>query len=671
MQRGFLTGSFSAEGERALLAQERAAAAALVASTQATQTALAQERAELDRRAAAVAAAEAELAAALQRHASLVAEVSAEVPLVKLCVGGQLFETASSTLLSVPDTFFTVLLSGRFPARMEGDAYFIDRDPTHFPGVLSFLRDGSLPASDAERLSLYYEAEYFAIPPLVTALEALLDGRARLLSLTRAALLDTSYDAETAARAYFGGEAAALPDDASALLLRPFKSGKVLETFRRTSELPPDAPLVLSRHRLPPADGARSIVHSLRAFQGQLKFFTRGALLGLPSWDGILIAGGAVLGPLLPLPSELAARAYGTGAHLTDSMPHGKVRYNVIQWYNGGGLDDWDDEGQPDGEPSFSPYRAIRNDDAPSGQFVGSDIDIFLYGVDEAMARKKIRMIEKHLRGHGGYSHIVRTAMGACPLGLTCIAGAGGCSGSSAYSCARPLPLNYAGDASCAGACPPGAPCTWSGSSGGYQCSLSARQYAYTQAFGIALRCYADASCGGECVTYGANTSCVRSFGANAFAGCASAPFIWWCKPPLPPPPPPPGRSPPTPPAPPAPPASPRLGPPPPSPPAPQPPPPSRPGPPACVFSFPNGSCAESRPLCYPTPACGQGCEHGYYCAWSGPFPGQPCDWPGGWFCTLLLQHRFAPPAPSLAFQWDCLSPPACCCASPAASSVA
>jgi len=148
------------------LAQERAA--------------LAQERSELEKRAAALAAAEAELAAALQRQASIVAEVSAEVPLVKLCVGGQLFETASTTLLSVPDTFFSVLLSGRFPARMEGDAYFVDRDPTQFPAILAFLRDSTLPKFDAERLSLHHEAEYFAIPPLVTALEALLDRRARL-----------------------------------------------------------------------------------------------------------------------------------------------------------------------------------------------------------------------------------------------------------------------------------------------------------------------------------------------------------------------------------------------------------------------------------------------------------------------------------------------------------
>ena len=263
------------------------------------------------------------------------AEVSAEVPLVKLCVGGQRFETTSSTLLSVPDTYL-VLLSGRLPARMDGDAYFIDRDPAVFPLVLSYLRDGTLPTVETERVSLYYEAEFFAISPLVTPLEALLDGRARLATLSRAALLDTSYDTESACRAFFGGEAAALPDGADSLLLRPFKSSAVMETFRRTSELPPDSPIILSRHRLPPADGERSIVHSQRAFNGQLKFFTRGSLLHFPNWDGILIAGGAVLGPLLPLPPDLAAKAYGNEATrlFPDYIRQGQARYDVIHFYN-------------------------------------------------------------------------------------------------------------------------------------------------------------------------------------------------------------------------------------------------------------------------------------------------------------------------------------------------
>ena len=255
---------------------------------------------------------------------------------------------------------------------------------------------------------------------------------------------------------------------------------------------------------------------------------------------------------------------------------------------------------------------------------------------------------------------------GACPLGLACIAGAGGC---STFACARPLPLNYQGDATCAGACPPGAPCTWKGdpvaggSGGGYACVLAQRQYAYSPSSGLSLRCYLDATCAGECPTYGRNTTCVPSVGANAFAGCASAPYTWWCKPALPPPPPPPSTGPPTPPAPPAPPASPQSGPPPPAPPQPQPPPPSPPSPPGCVFTFPNGSCAETRPLCFPTPDCGQtGCESGYYCAWSGPFPGQPCDWPGGWFCTLTLLHRSPSVQMGLSFGLPLIAAALLCC---------
>lgn len=68
--------------------------------------------------------------------------------MVKLCVGGTTFLTTRDTLLAVEDSFFAVLLgSGKWLPTHDG-GYFIDRDPTHFPVILNFLRTGTV-AQDA------------------------------------------------------------------------------------------------------------------------------------------------------------------------------------------------------------------------------------------------------------------------------------------------------------------------------------------------------------------------------------------------------------------------------------------------------------------------------------------------------------------------------------------
>ena len=59
---------------------------------------------------------------------------------VYLNVGGQRFVTTRQTLLAVPNTVFSVLLSGRFDVETVDGAIHLDRDPTHFSYILNYLR---------------------------------------------------------------------------------------------------------------------------------------------------------------------------------------------------------------------------------------------------------------------------------------------------------------------------------------------------------------------------------------------------------------------------------------------------------------------------------------------------------------------------------------------------
>ena len=53
---------------------------------------------------------------------------------IKLNVGGQIFKTSIETLLKDPDCMLAAMFSERFEVKPdeEDDAYFIDRDGTHF-----------------------------------------------------------------------------------------------------------------------------------------------------------------------------------------------------------------------------------------------------------------------------------------------------------------------------------------------------------------------------------------------------------------------------------------------------------------------------------------------------------------------------------------------------------
>ncbi|PIK35746.1 putative BTB/POZ domain-containing protein KCTD3, partial [Apostichopus japonicus] len=82
------------------------------------------------------------------------------------------FSTSKQTLLSVPDSFFSSLISGRIPSvKDEEGAIFIDRDPALFAPVLLYLRTKEVQLKGLDLQSLKSEAEFYGIAPLVKKLQ--------------------------------------------------------------------------------------------------------------------------------------------------------------------------------------------------------------------------------------------------------------------------------------------------------------------------------------------------------------------------------------------------------------------------------------------------------------------------------------------------------------------
>ncbi|XP_075719449.1 BTB/POZ domain-containing protein KCTD3 [Rhinoderma darwinii] len=91
--------------------------------------------------------------------------------IIQLNVGGTRFCTSRQTLMWIPDSFFSSLLSGRISTlRDETGAIFIDRDPTAFAPILNFLRTKELDLRGVSLNVLRHEAEFYGITPLVRRL---------------------------------------------------------------------------------------------------------------------------------------------------------------------------------------------------------------------------------------------------------------------------------------------------------------------------------------------------------------------------------------------------------------------------------------------------------------------------------------------------------------------
>ncbi|XP_069089993.1 BTB/POZ domain-containing protein KCTD3 [Pleurodeles waltl] len=91
--------------------------------------------------------------------------------IIELNVGGTRFSTSRQTLMWIPDSFFSSLLSGRISTlRDETGAIFIDRDPAAFAPILNFLRTKELDLRGVSISVLRHEAEFYGITPLVRRL---------------------------------------------------------------------------------------------------------------------------------------------------------------------------------------------------------------------------------------------------------------------------------------------------------------------------------------------------------------------------------------------------------------------------------------------------------------------------------------------------------------------
>jgi hypothetical protein len=107
---------------------------------------------------------------------------------VKLNVGGTVFHTTTSTLLSMeksgassstPNVFHAIFDSNGVSRRFAHDcdergAIFLDRDPTHFRHVLNYLRDGTIQLtgmSTQHKHALLREAKFYGLHGLTATIQ--------------------------------------------------------------------------------------------------------------------------------------------------------------------------------------------------------------------------------------------------------------------------------------------------------------------------------------------------------------------------------------------------------------------------------------------------------------------------------------------------------------------
>lgn len=99
--------------------------------------------------------------------AEAVAKGATESAVVEINVGGQKFVTTRETLHQSPALREALASAGRTGLLKDG-AVFIDRDPTHFPKILSFMRTGRilLPKESTALTELLWEAHYYQLKAL-------------------------------------------------------------------------------------------------------------------------------------------------------------------------------------------------------------------------------------------------------------------------------------------------------------------------------------------------------------------------------------------------------------------------------------------------------------------------------------------------------------------------
>lgn len=96
---------------------------------------------------------------------------------LSLNVGGTTFACSVDLLRKIPETYFSSLVSGRWEVKKQKDgSLFIDRDPTVFPLIMTFLRKYGTDfdhlkwysmLSKRELLLLKDEADFYMLPQIL------------------------------------------------------------------------------------------------------------------------------------------------------------------------------------------------------------------------------------------------------------------------------------------------------------------------------------------------------------------------------------------------------------------------------------------------------------------------------------------------------------------------
>ncbi|PIC49209.1 hypothetical protein B9Z55_007888 [Caenorhabditis nigoni] len=89
--------------------------------------------------------------------------------IVKLNVGGSIFQTTKSTLTKFDGFFRTMFETGIPITKDESGAIFIDRDSKHFRLILNFMRDGDVDLQKylEDVTEIQKEAEFYLLDGLV------------------------------------------------------------------------------------------------------------------------------------------------------------------------------------------------------------------------------------------------------------------------------------------------------------------------------------------------------------------------------------------------------------------------------------------------------------------------------------------------------------------------
>jgi len=109
--------------------------------------------------------------------------------ILSLNVGGRIFLTARSTLISEPDSMLANMFDPNAelePSQMVDGAFFIDGDPDRFAVILNYLRDKTLDIPpNVTKKGVLLAASYFGLARLLTELQDQAEEGAALYELIR------------------------------------------------------------------------------------------------------------------------------------------------------------------------------------------------------------------------------------------------------------------------------------------------------------------------------------------------------------------------------------------------------------------------------------------------------------------------------------------------------